>query len=408
VNFFRLLQARPALADVLVLILAQAPALADQLARRPVLLDGLLDESSFAAPPPSDELTERLAAAVRDDDLDHALDRMRGLVGERRFALGVQLVAGYRDPITVAEGYSDLAEAAVRVLCGKVSEAFAETHGRIESGALSVVALGRFGGRALTHASDLDLIFLFDAPEGSRSDGSRPLSATDYYNRLASRILAALSVGTAAGPLYDIDTRLRPQGERGMLAVSLAAFEAYQRSDAWTWEHLALCRARPLTGGPEFEALVRERIETVLRMPRDSVKVRADAATMRAEMARHKPPVGPLDVKLGSGGLIDLEFTVHTLQLTTGIGLDPRLEVAMAALAEAGLLAAQAIEDLRLLSAFLVVMRLVAPGAVALAEASQPLVASRCGQEHWDALLAALAEARQRIAARWEEVRTGR
>ena len=204
-------------------------------------------------------------------------------------------------------------------------------------GELVVLGLGRLGGRALTHASDLDLIYLFDAPPGAQSDGAKPLPATDYYNRLASRIGAALGTPTAAGPLYDVDTRLRPQGAQGMLAVSLDAFEAYQRDEAWTWEHMALCRARPLTGSEAARAKVRDLIcdDPAIAAPIRR-EIRADAAAMREEMARHKPPAGPLDIKLGPGGLVDLEFAVHTLQLTTHIGLDPRLEVALAGVGRGG------------------------------------------------------------------------
>ena len=130
---------------------------------------------------------------------------------------------------------------------------------------------------------------------------------------------------------------------------------------------------------------------------------------MRADMARHKPPSGPLDVKLGPGGLVDLEFTVHVLQLTTGVGLDPRLERAIAALTAAGLLDAEADPDLRLLSRFLVVLRLVVPGNAAdVPDASRGLVAGLCGQADWNALMAALDEARARIGARWEQVRKGK
>ncbi|WP_338502838.1 bifunctional [glutamine synthetase] adenylyltransferase/[glutamine synthetase]-adenylyl-L-tyrosine phosphorylase [Sphingomonas kaistensis] len=407
-NFFRLLEARPQLADLLALILAQAPALADQLAQRPTLLDGLIDESSLAEIPDAETLTARGMAAVANEPLDAALDRIRRLVGERRFALGVQLITGTRDPIALAEGYSAIAEASVRVIAAKVEQSFAEAHGRIAGGNLAVIALGRFGGKALTHASDLDLIFLFDAPDGARSDGQRPLGATDYYNRLASRIVAGLSVQTSAGPLYDVDTRLRPQGEQGMLAVSLDAFAAYQRTEAWTWEHLALCRARPLAGDPAFQDRVAGLIRTILSEPRDPDKIRRDAAAMRTDIARHKPPSGPLDVKLGPGGLVDLEFTVHVLQLTTGIGLDPRLELAIAALTDAALLDAEADPDLRLLSRFLVVLRLVVSGKAAdVPPASRALVASLCGQPDWNALMAAIDEARARIARRWEQTREG-
>jgi glutamate-ammonia-ligase adenylyltransferase len=275
----------------------------------------------------------------------------------------------------------------------------------VPGGELVVLGLGRLGGRALTHASDLDLIYLFDAPAGAQSDGAKSLSATDYYNRLASRIGNALATPTAAGPLYDVDTRLRPQGAKGMLAVSLAAFEHYQRHEAWTWEHMALCRARPLTGSGTAKARVRELICDILRAPADPATIRADAVAMREEMARHKPPAGPLDIKLGEGGLVDLEFAVHTLQLTTHVGLDPRLEVALEALVEAGEIDEGADPDLRLLSRMLVVLRLVSGKGMEPAEQSQHLVATLCGYADWPSLLAAIDAARQRIAARWEAVR---
>ncbi|MEO7655414.1 MAG: glutamine-synthetase adenylyltransferase, partial [Sphingomicrobium sp.] len=146
-------------------------------------------------------------------------------------------------------------------------------------------------------------------------------------------------------------------------------------------------------------------IHSILGAPGDTSKVRSDAAAMRDEISCHKPPAGPLDVKLGPGGLVDLEFAVHTLQLTSHVGLDPRLELAIGALLEAGLIDAEADPDLRVLSRILVVLRLVAPGGREPAEQSRQLVALRCGHEHWDSLLAALALARQRIEERWRKVR---
>jgi glutamate-ammonia-ligase adenylyltransferase len=256
----------------------------------------------------------------------------------------------------------------------------------------------------LTNASDLDLVFLFDAPDRASSDGARPLAATDYYNRLASRITAALSVPTAAGPLYDVDTRLRPQGAQGMLAVSVAGFEAYQRDEAWTWEHMALCRARALTGSAEAQTDIARRIVDILSRPRLESKVRGDAIKMRGDMARHKPPAGPLDIKRGPGGLVDLEFTVHTLQLTQHVGLHSRLEVALADLVEAGLIDDGADPDLRLLSRMLVVLRLVAPEGMEPAEQSRGLVATLCGHGDWPALVAAVGAARERISARWAAI----
>jgi len=406
VNLYRLLLAQQPLADMLSLILAHAPVLADQLARRPVLLDGLIDASSFATPPEPPVLAERLIAGG-GETYDEQLDRVRRLVNERRFALGVQLILKHRDPLDIMMGYANVAEGAIMALAGATTSQFEQLHGRIAGGELLILGLGRLGGRALTHASDLDLIFIFDAPEGSHSGGSKPLSATDYFNRLARRIVSALSVPTASGPLYDVDTRLRPQGAEGMMAVRLDAFEAYQRDEAWTWEHMALLRARPVHGSHAGKAKLDAAIKAVLGRAQDPAKVRADAAKMRVEMARHKPPSGPLDIKLGPGGLVDLEFAVHVLQLIHGVGFDPRLEFAMAALAAAGLIDVQTDADLRLLSRLLVTMRLVAPdGSVPPAE-SRPLVAEVCGYPDWDALLAAHDEARQRIAALWQRVKEG-
>jgi glutamate-ammonia-ligase adenylyltransferase len=405
VNLYRLLGARPKLADLLALILAHAEPLAEQLGRRPTLLDGLIDESSFAPPPDAPALAERFLAVTQGEPFDIALDRLRRMVGERRFALGVQLLAAHRDPIIIAEGYSDLAEATIVVLAELVVREFARTYGRVPGGELVVLGLGRLGGRALTHASDLDLIYLFDAPAGAQSDGAKSLPATDYYNRLASRIGAALGTPTAAGPLYDVDTRLRPQGAQGMLAVSLAAFEEYQLREAWTWEHMALCRARPLTGSEAARKKVRGLIRAILEAPNDPARIRADAAAMREEMARHKPPGGPLDIKLGPGGLVDLEFAVHTLQLASHVGLDPRLEVALQALVERELIDEGADPDLRLLSRMLVVLRLVGSRGVEPAEQSHGLVATLCGFDDWPSLLAAVDRARQRIAGRWQDVK---
>ena len=405
VNLYRLLEAKPALAKILSQILVHAPALADQLARRPGLFDGLIDESSFAAPPDAATVARKLVEGLAGASYDERLDRVRRLVGERRFALGVQLVARHRDPLDITLGYAAVAEGAIVALADAARYEFEAVHGRVPGGELMILGLGRLGGMALTNASDLDLIFLFDAPDDAVSDGVKSLGATDCFNRLAKRVVAALSVATAAGPLYDVDTRLRPEGDKGMLAVRLDAFEKYQRSEAWTWEHMALLRARPLYGTPAGRAKMSATIDRVLRMERDPAKVRADAAKMRDEMARHKPPAGPLDIKLGAGGLVDLEFAVHTLQLTHRIGFDPRLECAIEALHDAGLIGAQADADLRLLSRMLVTSRLVAPRTSMPFEQSRALVAEVCGHRDWQSLLDAHDAARQRIARLWAKVK---
>ena len=405
VNFFRLLEARPALARLLAKVLAHAPVLADQLARRPELFEGLFDASAFEMPPEATEFAEILSAAMRGQPYDVALDRARRLVNERRFALGVQLIDRRRDPLEVTEGYARVAEGAFDALGRAAVDEFEKLHGRFPEGELVVLGLGRLGGHSLTHASDLDLIYLHTAPPDARSDGPKSLGPNDYFNRLASRVTAAMSVPTAAGPLYDIDTRLRPQGSKGMLVVPLDGFERYQRDEAWTWEHMALCRARPIFGSESARERASGIIDEILRMNRDPAKVIADAVKMRSDMERHKPAQGSLDVKLGPGGLIDLEFSVHVLQLTRHVGLNTRLEVALEELAENNFAQANVVESLKLLSRMLVMMRLVAPGDVKPTRETWQLVAEACGAVSWDELLAEHHAARQRVATLWDSIK---
>jgi glutamate-ammonia-ligase adenylyltransferase len=408
VNFFRLLEARPQLAELLAKVLAHAPALADQLARRPELFEGLFDASSFEMPPPAEDFAALLSEAMRGQPYDVALDRARRMVNERRFALGVQLIDRRRDPLEVALGYARVAEGTLQALAEAAAHEFEQAHGRFDEGELVLLGLGRLGGCSLTHASDLDVIYLHSAPADRRSNGRRPLGPNDYFNRLASRVTAALSVPTAAGPLYEVDTRLRPEGATGMLVVSLDAFEQYQRATAWTWEHMALCRARPVFGS----AVARERaaaiIDEIVRLPRDPAKVVKDAVKMRGEMERHKPQQSKLDVKLGPGGLVDLEFAVQVLQLTRHAGLDPQLEIAVEQLAAESLIPANIVGSQKLLTRMLVMMRLVAPADIKPTPDTWQLVAEACGAASWDGLLAEHDAARQSISELWNSIRKDR
>lgn len=407
INVFRLLEARPGLMAVVMRALAHAPTLADDLARRADLLDTLIDHSAFALPGGVAEIMADLSRGEVGDDYQRLLDAVRRKVGELRFALGVQLVEGLHPPLAVAAALSRVAEAALAVLGTAAEEEFARVHGQVPDARMVVLGLGRLGGGALTHASDLDLVFLFGGPADAfarESDGARPIGGTLYFNRLAQRMIAALSVPTAAGALYDVDTRLRPSGAQGPIAVSLDSFERYQREDAWTWEHMALCRARPLFGTAADRAALAEIVGRVLCRPRDGTALRDDVLAMRSEMARHKPAKGPLDVKLARGGLVDLEFLAHYLQLRDHVALEPDLGAAVSALEQSGLLPAGLRGAHDLLAGLLVVVRLVAPDGMFPPPASRAIVATACGQESWDALLDAVARARHRIAHAWGQV----
>ena len=403
INLFRLLEARPALLEMLGRVLSHAPALAAELGRRADLLDGLIDARSLALPPALPELIAILTEGS-GGALEPVLDRVRLEVGERRFALGVQILTGASDPLAAGAGYARLAESALEVLATATVAEFERAHGRVPGAELLVLALGRFGGGMLTHASDLDLVFLFTGDFLAESDGPKALGATTYFNRLAQRVSAALSVATASGPLYAVDTRLRPSGTQGLLAVSLDSFRRYEDEQAWTWEHMALTRARPVFGSAAGRTAAAAVIAEVLGRTRDAARLTADAAEMRGQIARHKPAAGPYDVKLIEGGLVDAEFAVHLLQLRERSGQGADVGEAATELERAGLLAPGFADAVALLTRMLIVLRLVASDGAAPAPASCGLVAQACGQEDWAGLERAYAAARGLIAAEWRRV----
>ncbi|MBW8783465.1 MAG: bifunctional [glutamate--ammonia ligase]-adenylyl-L-tyrosine phosphorylase/[glutamate--ammonia-ligase] adenylyltransferase [Novosphingobium sp.] len=402
-NLFHLLEARPALTELLARILSLAPPLADALARRADLLDPLLDATAFDLPGDVATLAADFASGEAGDDYQRLLDRVRRKVGELRFALGVQLIEGATDPLAIAAGLSRVAEAAIEVLARATEAEFARVHGRIAGSEPIILGLGRLGGGALTHASDLDIVHLFTGDFLAVSDGARPLGGTLYFNRLAQRIGAALSVPTAAGALYEVDIRLRPSGGQGPLAVSFDSFARYQREQAWTWEHMALTRARPLFGSAEARAELTGIIHDVLAAPRDPAKLRREVLEMRGEMARHKPPQGPLDAKLHRGGLVDLEFLVHAVQLREGRALVPNLREAVQMLVEAGLLPTGMSAAHDVLTRLLVAARLLAPDGEPPSSPGRAVLATACGCGDWDELTATLATARLTVADAWAE-----
>jgi glutamate-ammonia-ligase adenylyltransferase len=401
INLFRLLEARPGLIERLARILSLAPPLADALARRADLLDPLIDASALALPGEVDDLVTEFSRFEVDDDYQRVLDAVRRKVGEWRFALGVQLIEGTRDPIAIGAGLARIAQAACCVLTDAALADFRRTHGQVPGSEFVILALGRYGGGVLTHASDLDVVFLFTGDFAAESDGKRPIGATLYYNRLCQRVIAALSAPTAEGALFEVDTRLRPSGTQGPPAASLDSFERYQREQAWTWEHMALVRARPVYGSNMARQALSATIRAILQAPRDPATLRTAVLEMRATMAAHKPPAGPLDIKLARGGLVDLEFAVHFLQLREGIGLDPDLGVAVRVLAEAGLVPPELAEAQLTLTRFLVAARMLAPDSQVPPTAAREALARACACGDWDAVTAGLAAARAVVGATW-------
>ena len=416
ITTFRLLDARPDLTQRLVAALTLAPVLSDELARKPELLDTLVDRYALELPGDIAAIMARMRGAAVRDDYEALLDAIRVVTGEIRFALGIQLIEGLADPLDIARALSRTAEAALQLAADATVQEFAAKHGRIAGSELLILGLGRLGGGALTHASDLDIVYLFTGDFAAQSDGPRPLGGTVYYNRLASRVSAALSVPTAQGALYEVDTRLRPQGNQGPLAVSCEAFGKYQREAAWTWEHMALTRARVLFSSQAARAELGAVLDEVLCAPRDKAMLRDAVLSMRSEMARHKQPGGPIDAKLLRGGLVDCEFLVHYLQLkgkTAGgaplaeaqpLALDPDLAVALGGLVAAGLLPADLAQPHALMSRMLVAGRLLAPDGREPPPSGARALARACGFDSYAALLEAFGAARRGVAQAWKQI----
>jgi len=404
INVFRLLEARPGLLQLVGDILSYAPTLADDLGRQSRYLDALIDTSAMHLPGDVAALQDAMQRRIGDADYQSTLDIVRDYVGEKRFALGVQLIEGRSDALDIARSYAHLAEASLQTLTAATVAEFEKAHGKVAGSELIILALGRLGGKALTHASDLDLILLFNGDHLAESDGPRVLGATQYFNRLAQRVIAAMSVATASGALYEVDTRLRPSGADGLLCASVKSFAQYQRDDAWTWEHMALTRARVLFGSAYARRAVTAIVWDVLNTQRDSVQLHTDITTMRKDMAAHKPPKGPLDVKLLPGGLVDMEFIIHALQLQTHAGIKPQLGPAIDALVVAGHLPAEFAKAFALMSRLLVMIPLIAPDCATPPEAAQLLIAHSLGFADWDGLMNAIGDYRGLVIAQWHSL----
>ncbi len=323
-----------------------------------------------------------------------------------RFALGLQLLETTDDALDIAIANCDLAEAGLRAMADDVLARMAENHGTVPGAELVILALGRFGGRSLTNLSDLDIIYLFTGDCRAQSDGRRPLDANEYYSRVAQQITMAMQTVTPLGPLYEVDTRLRPWGAKGMLACSTETYQLYHVENAWTWEHMALTRARPVYGPDAARKDVKTIINARLRAPRERDALLADALKMRGDIARHKPPRGPFDVKLVPGGLVDLEFAVHVHQLGRHAGIHPRLRTAIRSQVSAGLIDAAVIEAHETLSRMLIVLRLLSPLGLEPAPEQRGVIALACGFEGWEALVTAYDKAREAVKLAWQDAIT--
>ncbi len=316
VQLFSLFEANPALIDLIIDIAATSPALARYLSRNAAVLDGVIGGSFFAPWAGTPALVAEGAARLAEvKDYEGSLDAARRWMKEVHFRIGVHHLRGLIDAFEAAKQYADLAEAVIAVIWPLVVAEVARKHGPMPGRGAVVLGMGSLGAARLNAGSDLDLIVIYDAGDAEASDGPRPLAVRPYFARLTQALVTALTAPMAEGKLYEVDMRLRPSGRQGPVATSLDSFRSYQETEAWTWEHLALTRARPLVGDPSLRAEIEEFRRNLLAAKGQGAQVRADVAEMRARLQAAKPAKGAWEAKNGAGRIMDIELLAETVAL---------------------------------------------------------------------------------------------
>ncbi len=346
VQLFSLFNSNPHLLGLVAEIMGVAPRLAAHLSRETAVLDSVLSGDFFEPPPAPEELDEELDRQLTQaDTLEDVLDIGRRWANDRKFQVGVQSLRGLIDPRGFSSALANIADTALGRMLPRVHMEFAERHGTIPESAMAIVAMGNLGGAEMNPASDLDLIFVYaTATPDDASDGPRPLPASQYFARLSQRLINALTARTAEGVLYEVDMRLRPSGHAGPIASSFESFVHYHDDAAWTWEHMALTRARTIAGPIDLRRSVEAVIHEVLTRPRDAERLLADVAEMRARMDAEHHSDSMWELKHLRGGLVDIEFLAQYLQLRHAHDhpriLSPNTRTALTNIRDAGLLEA--------------------------------------------------------------------
>ncbi len=324
VQLFALLRTHSELSGLLVQLLASAPRMAEAVIHRSHVMDGLIDPAFADEISRPQVLVRKVGSFLAEArDYQEVIDRARIIGQEQQFLIAAGLLSATMTARGAGEQFTALAETLLHSLFAAVRHAFEERHGIVPGASSALLAFGKMASREMTATSDLDFILLYDVEGGAEeSKGARPLPVSQYYTRLTQRLVAALTAPTSEGVLYQADMRLRPSGNAGPLATTLSAFRRYQQEEAWTWEHLALTRARVVETSEGFGERIAAAIEEALGKPQAPGKIVDDVVTMRALVAKERPPRHPFDLKLRGGGLIDLEFIAQSAQLLARTQID--------------------------------------------------------------------------------------
>ena len=318
VQIFSLFYSNPGLLNLIADIMGDYPYIAENLSRSPALLDYVLAPEFYDSLPDrkrlEHSLDEHIARNARD--MQDVLDITRSWTHERQFRLGVQLIKRRITTEDALSGLSVIADIVLSRLLHEISQEFEEKYGIIEGSDFAIIALGKLGSQELYFGSDLDLIFIYDVPETSPASGGKiPLTAGDYFARLSRRFINAIMALTREGRLYDIDLRLRPSGNDGPVATSLNAFGNYYDGDAWVWEYMALTRARVVAGSNDFSRRVMATIRSKLTRKWQERELTDGVLYMHEKSMREHKTDNIFDIRYVRGGLLDLEYIAHYLQL---------------------------------------------------------------------------------------------
>ncbi len=322
-SYLALLEEQPAARKRLADVFADSGLLAEQVIAQPLLLDDVLDPRIDQLPLRRADIAAeivRVLAALDDHGTEQELERINEFQSSTAFRLGLAFNDGRADAAATARRLAALAESVVGAITRLAARELAAQHGSLPGAGLgfAVLGYGSLGGQELGFASDLDLVFVYDGERArATSDGERPIEGVRWYQRLAQRVMNWLAVSTRAGHLYEVDTRLRPDGSKGLLVSSFDAFVAYQQSRAWTWEHQALLRARPVAGDAALGERLAEVRRAILGAPRDTARVLAEVSEMRRRWRaqRDRSDAAQLDLKQGYGTLLDIAFALQGLVL---------------------------------------------------------------------------------------------
>ena len=342
IQLFSLFDANPQLISLLTDICATAPGLASYLSQHSQIFDAVLDGGFFSSFPASATITSQVLDALgAAQDYESKLDAARRFAKEQRFRIGVQNLRGLMNCEEAAAAYSELADGVLGGLYPVVVENFQKRYGPPPGRGASLIAMGSLGAKSLTSQSDLDLIVIYDAQGEEFSTGKKSISTRAYYARMTQALVSALSALTAEGKLYSVDMRLRPSGRQGPVAITIQSFSRYQMEEAWTWEHLALTRARPVAGSPDVGNEIETLRRSIIGEKGDRSTVLAGLRDMRRRLAENEDARradNPWEVRIGHGRLLEIELFAQAAAL---IGNSPerKVKAQLAAGVECGWLA---------------------------------------------------------------------